>query len=185
MSFTGAVPTPYGEYWAGFTERGLARLAFPEDPPETCAAWLKQWDRATPVVEGLGLENDPRLRQLHEELNAYFAGQLRVFRTRLDLLGTPFQRLVYHALLGIPWGETRSYSQVAVAIGRPKAVRAVGAANGSNPVPILVPCHRVIGANGTLTGYGGGLDLKARLLAIEGLAPLTLGCEACGVTSDE
>jgi methylated-DNA-[protein]-cysteine S-methyltransferase len=86
----------------------------------------------------------------------------------LDLEGTDFQLRVWHELLTIPYGETRSYAQIAEAIGRPKAVRAVGAANGSNPVAILVPCHRVIGSNGKLTGYGGGLPLKKRLLELEG-----------------
>lgn len=169
-AIVGVVPTPLGDYVAGFTPRGLARLAFPDDPPHACHDWLRRWEPSLPVREGLGPEDDPRLARLSEELTAYAAGALRAFSVRLDLRGTPFQLLVYHALLGIPWGETRTYGELAVAIGRPHAVRAVGAANGANPVPIVVPCHRVIGADGTLTGYGGGLQLKARLLAIEGVA---------------
>jgi O-6-methylguanine DNA methyltransferase len=168
-AIVGTVPTTFGDYTAGFTPQGLAILTFPGDAAEDCRTALRRWEPTLPVTTGLGPADDPRLAQLRDELNAYFAGDLRVFRTRLDQRGTPFQRLVYHALLGIPWGETRSYGQMAVAIGRPASVRAVGAANGANPIPILVPCHRVIGANGTLTGYGGGLDLKARLLAIEGI----------------
>jgi len=96
------------------------------------------------------------------------SGNLRVFSVPLDMQGTEFQRSVWNHLMRIPYGETRSYAQVAEAVGRPKAVRAVGAANGSNPVAIIVPCHRVIGASGKLTGYGGGLPLKKRLLELEG-----------------
>jgi methylated-DNA-[protein]-cysteine S-methyltransferase len=106
--------------------------------------------------------------QAAKELRSYFAGILRVFRVPLDMRGTDFQLSVWNYLLRIPYGETRSYAQVAEAVGRPAAVRAVGAANGSNPVAIIVPCHRVIGSNGKLTGYGGGLPMKKRLLELEG-----------------
>jgi O-6-methylguanine DNA methyltransferase len=108
------------------------------------------------------------MNQAANELLAYFAGNLRVFTVPLDMQGTDFQLRVWNQLLKIPYGETRSYAQVAEAIGRPKAVRAVGAANGSNPVAIVVPCHRVIGSSGKLTGYGGGLPLKKKLLELEG-----------------
>jgi methylated-DNA-[protein]-cysteine S-methyltransferase len=108
------------------------------------------------------------LREAANQLQAYFAGTLRQFDIPLDMLGTDFQKRVWRQLEEIPYGETRSYAQIAAAVGRPKAVRAVGAANGSNPVAIVVPCHRVIGANGKLTGYGGGLPLKKRLLELEG-----------------
>jgi methylated-DNA-[protein]-cysteine S-methyltransferase len=116
------------------------------------------------------------------QLRAYFAESLREFRLPLDMVGTDFQLRVWNQLLAIGYGETRSYSWVAQAIGHPSAVRAVGAANGSNPVPIVVPCHRVIGANGKLVGYGGGLPLKQRLLALERrnetmLLPLGLHCK--------
>jgi len=100
-------------------------------------------------------------------MRAYFAGQLRRFELPLDLAGTEFQKRVWLELTRIPYGETRTYQEMASAIGAPKAVRAVGAANGANPVVIVVPCHRVIGANGKLTGYGGGLPLKRRLLTLE------------------
>ena len=109
------------------------------------------------------------LTEAGRQLRAYFEGRLREFELPLDPLGTDFQKRVWKQLERIPYGETRSYSQVAVAVGAPKAVRAVGAANGSNPLPIVVPCHRVIGANGKLVGYGGGLPLKHRLLALEGI----------------
>ena len=108
------------------------------------------------------------MNQATEELRAYFAGRIRVFSVPLDMEGTDFQLNVWDRLTKIPYGETWSYAQVAEAVGRPKAVRAVGAANGSNPVAIIVPCHRVIGSNGKLTGYGGGLPLKKRLLELEG-----------------
>ncbi|WP_205874081.1 methylated-DNA--[protein]-cysteine S-methyltransferase [Mycobacterium camsae] len=101
------------------------------------------------------------------QLDAYFAGDLRDFDVRLQLRGTEFQRRVWKALLAIPYGETRSYGQIADQIGAPGAARAVGLANGHNPVAIIVPCHRVIGAAGKLTGYGGGLDRKQTLLTLE------------------
>lgn len=101
------------------------------------------------------------------QLDAYFAGDLRDFDVQLDLRGTEFQRRVWNALLAIPYGETRSYGQIAEQIGAPGAARAVGLANGRNPVAIIVPCHRVIGAAGKLTGYGGGLDRKQTLLTLE------------------
>ncbi len=104
------------------------------------------------------------LRQLEE----YFAGDRCQFEVPLDLEGTPFQLAVWRSLLEIPYGETRSYGAIATAIGRPRAARAVGMANNQNPIPIIVPCHRVIGQNGALTGYAGGLDLKSRLLSLEG-----------------
>lgn len=109
----------------------------------------------------------PLLLETAGQLRAYFAGELREFRLPLDLQGSPFQLSVWRALCTIPYGQTRSYSDIARAIGSPKAVRAVGAANGANPVPIVVPCHRVIGAGGSLVGYGGGLPLKKRLLELE------------------
>jgi O-6-methylguanine DNA methyltransferase len=106
---------------------------------------------------------DAAARQLEE----YFAGRRKVFGLPLDLRGTEFQRSVWRELLGIPYGETRTYAEVARAIGSPRAVRAVGAANGANPVPIVVPCHRVVATGGGLGGYGGGLQMKRRLLELE------------------
>jgi methylated-DNA-[protein]-cysteine S-methyltransferase len=101
------------------------------------------------------------------QLKAYFAGELTDFDVELDLQGTEFQRRVWKALLTIPFGETRSYGEIAEQIGAPGAARAVGLANGHNPIAIVVPCHRVIGANGSLTGFGGGLDRKRTLLELE------------------
>jgi methylated-DNA-[protein]-cysteine S-methyltransferase len=102
-----------------------------------------------------------------EQLEAYFAGNLRDFDLPLVLRGTDFQQAVWRALARVPFGETVSYSDLATAIGRPRAVRAVGAANGRNPIPIVLPCHRVIGRDGRLTGYAGGLDVKEQLLDFE------------------
>lgn len=101
------------------------------------------------------------------QLEEYFAGRRKTFDVPLALRGTPFQLSVWNALRQIEYGETRSYSDIARVIGRPAAVRAVGAANGANPIPIIIPCHRVIGRTGALTGFGGGLDVKRRLLDFE------------------
>ena len=103
-----------------------------------------------------------------QQLKEYFAGTRHQFELELDFTGTAFQKQVWQALLTIPFGETRSYSQIAQQIGNPKAVRAVGAANGRNPISIIAPCHRVIGASGGLTGFAGGLEAKQYLLALEG-----------------
>jgi len=110
---------------------------------------------------------DEPFRRAKKQLEEYFAGQRKVFE--LDVLpdATPFQSSVLKALVDIPYGETRTYGEIAESIGNPKAVRAVGGANGNNPIPIIIPCHRVIGSNGTLTGFGGGLDSKRFLLDLE------------------
>ena len=117
--------------------------------------------------EGTFDPHHPLLNEAAQQLRNYFAGDLREFNLPLDPQGTDFQRRVWRELTAIPYGATRSYMQIANAIGAPKAVRAVGAANGANPIAIVVPCHRVIGASGKLVGYGGGLPLKQRLLALE------------------
>lgn len=110
----------------------------------------------------------PLLRRAARQLGAYFAGRRRAFDLPLAPQGTPFQRAVWAALLEVPYGATASYGEIARRLGRPRAVRAVGAANGANPLPIVVPCHRIVGASGALTGYAGGLALKRRLLELEG-----------------
>jgi methylated-DNA-[protein]-cysteine S-methyltransferase len=107
------------------------------------------------------------LRETVRQLRAYFAGELESFDLALAPQGTPFQLAVWNRLCGIPYGETISYGELARRIGNPNASRAVGLANGSNPIPIVIPCHRVIGSNGNLTGYGGGLPIKEKLLALE------------------
>jgi methylated-DNA-[protein]-cysteine S-methyltransferase len=114
-------------------------------------------------------QRDPGVfRDLAAQLAEYFGGERRTFDLRLAPRGTPFQLATWRALSAIPYGETISYEELARRVGRPSASRAVGAANGANPLPIVVPCHRVIGKNGSLTGFGGGLDTKRALLALEG-----------------
>ena len=113
--------------------------------------------------------DDELLREAARQISAYFAGCATGFDLPLDLQGTAFQREVWAALLGIAPGQTRSYGDIARSVGRPAAVRAVGAAVGKNPVSVVVPCHRVLGANGALTGYAGGVDRKLALLKLEGV----------------
>lgn len=136
-------------------------------------------DQAHGPRDRRGWVDDPdALADVAGQLHAYFAGERRSFDVPLDLRGTPFQRRVWAELLRIPFGQTRSYGQVAAAVGSPKASRAVGLATGRNPVAVIVPCHRVVGADGSLTGFGGGLDRKAWLLAHErrdGELPLSAG----------
>jgi O-6-methylguanine DNA methyltransferase len=125
--------------------------------------------------KGFKFEDSPRHLQAYvSELEEYFAGKRREFTFPLDLRGTDFQRACWRALLKIPYGETRTYADIARAVGKPNAFRAVGMANNRNPVAIVVPCHRVIASNGTLCGYGGGLDVKRRLLGLEGALSGTL-----------
>src|ERR1700739_4680669 len=133
------------------SDRGLRLIAFaPKEP-------------------ALGIRNDshPMLLETRRQLRQYLDGSRRQFTLPLDPVGSNFQQRVWRALLEIPYGETRSYQELAKALGNPKAVRAVGAANGANPLPIVIPCHRVSGSNGKLVGYGGGLLLKKRLLDLE------------------
>ena len=142
--------TPFGPM-ALEGETALTRLWLPGTRPDLC---------------GKG-EETPLLRAAREALMAYFAGERRDFDLPLDPAGTDFQRAVWEALRAIPYGGTRTYGEIAAAVGRPKAVRAVGQANHVNPLPIFIPCHRVVGKGGALTGYAGGLDLKRALLALE------------------
>nr|BFD81741.1 methylated-DNA--[protein]-cysteine S-methyltransferase [Streptomyces sp. Xyl84] len=123
--------------------------------------------RHRPAQETFGEPQDGAFAEAAEQLDAYFAGRRTEFTLPLRLTGTPFQRRVWEQLRAIPYGETRTYGELAHALGNPQASRAVGLANGKNPIGIIVPCHRVIGANGSLTGYGGGLARKRRLLHFE------------------
>lgn len=151
------VDSPIGRLTLVATDEGLAGILWENDRPRRVRLNIEAEDKRHPVL----IETE---RQLKE----YFAGQRKEFAVKLDLAGTAFQRKVWNALLTIPFGETRSYGQIARQIGNPDAVRAVGAANGRNPVSIIAPCHRVIGSTGKLTGFAGGLDAKAHLLALEG-----------------
>ncbi|MER7983255.1 methylated-DNA--[protein]-cysteine S-methyltransferase [Streptomyces sp. NPDC095817] len=128
--------------------------------------------RHRPQEETFGERDDTLFDEVTEQLDAYFAGELKEFTVELRLVGTPFQRSVWDRLRKIPYGETRSYGELAEALGNLGASRAVGLANGKNPIGIIVPCHRVVGASGGLTGYGGGLDRKQRLLDFESGAAL-------------
>jgi methylated-DNA-[protein]-cysteine S-methyltransferase len=151
------IDSPVGKLTLVATDDGLAAILWENDPPRRVRLNLETEDNRHPLL----LETERQLRE-------YFAGQRKEFTVPLDPAGTAFQRQVWNALLTIPFGETRSYGQIARQIGNPTAVRAVGAANGKNPVSIITPCHRVIGSTGKLTGFAGGLDVKARLLALEG-----------------
>ena len=137
---------------------------------ERLAAVLWEEERENRVRLGEVHRDDeqPILREAARQLEEYFAGKRQRFELALDFAGTAFQRQVWAALLTIPFGQTRSYSDIARQIGNPSAVRAVGAANGRNPISIIAPCHRVIGASGSLTGFAGGLTAKQYLLALEG-----------------
>jgi methylated-DNA-[protein]-cysteine S-methyltransferase len=129
------------------------------------------WEQDDPLRVRLGeaavRPSHPILDRAEEELNRYFAGTLTQFSVPIDLRGTPFQVQVWEALLAIPFGQTRTYGELAKQLGNPQASRAVGAANGKNPISIIVPCHRVIGSTGKLTGFAGGLETKAQLLDLE------------------
>ena len=133
------------------------------------------WEREDPRRVTLGpmaeVQDHPTLAALERQLGEYFRGERRRFDLALAFTGTDFQKRVWQALLTIPYGETRSYGEIACQIGAPAAMRAVGAANGRNPISIVAPCHRVIGASGALTGFGGGLDAKSWLLALESGEP--------------
>lgn len=157
MTFaTATIPSPTGDLTLIASDPGLAAILWDDDPAMQACYSPRRQDRHHPVIAAT-------IRQLDE----YFAGMRTTFDLPLDPVGTAFQRDVWRALLTIPYGETRSYADIARAIGRPTATRAVGAANGRNPLPIVTPCHRVIGSNGTLTGFGGGLPNKQLLLALE------------------
>lgn len=160
----GSVASPQGTCIILATERGVCWLGTPGAALDMGLNWVQRKMPFDSVSKDVSIEP---LQQAVEQLGRYFAGEHVQFTCSLDLHGTPFQLKVWNALTRIPYGETRSYMEIAQEIGHPAAVRAVGAANGANPVAIIVPCHRVIGSNGSLTGYGGGLPTKAWLLALE------------------
>src|SRR5262245_41185694 len=141
--------SPVGPITLGSTDRGLSSVSFGTTiPPD-------------------GIVDENANRVFVNQLSEYFRGERTTFDFALDFEGTPFQMSVWRALLQIPYGETRSYGDIAKSIGKPGAARAVGMANHENPIAVVIPCHRVVGQNGTLTGYAGGLDLKQKLLSIE------------------
>jgi methylated-DNA-[protein]-cysteine S-methyltransferase len=155
------INSPVGRLKLVASEKGLAALTWENDDPRRV--------RLGPM------ERDPNhriLKATETQLSAYFDGKLKKFTLPLDFKGTDFQKSVWAALLTIPFGETRSYGEIARQIRRPDASRAVGAANGRNPIAIIAPCHRVLGASGKLTGFAGGLQAKDHLLTLEGRDPL-------------
>jgi methylated-DNA-[protein]-cysteine S-methyltransferase len=129
--------------------------------------WEKDNPHRVRLTELVANDRHPVLVETERQLGEYFAGKRKMFSVDLDMRGTSFQKDVWEALLAIPFGETRSYGQLAEQLGKPRATRAVGAANGRNPISIIVPCHRVIGSSGKLTGFAGGLEVKAQLLGLE------------------
>ncbi|MFJ4206382.1 methylated-DNA--[protein]-cysteine S-methyltransferase [Streptomyces sviceus] len=141
-------------------------LTLVADDGVLCGLYMTD-QRHRPPEETFGAPDDGWSKEAEDQLTAYFSGERREFTLELRLHGTPFQRTVWEQLRRIPHGETRTYGELADALGNPKASRAVGLANGRNPIGIIVPCHRVVGADGSLTGYGGGLERKQRLLDFE------------------
>lgn len=156
---TTLIDSPVGPLFLAASNEGLHAIEFRDNkhPVKRNAHW-REGDNAV-------------LRKAHEQLDEYFAGKRHAFDLPLSPAGTEFQLKVWTTLASIPYGETISYAQLATRIGKPSAMRAVGAANGRNPLPIVLPCHRVIGADGALTGFGGGLPTKQFLLKMEGALP--------------
>jgi methylated-DNA-[protein]-cysteine S-methyltransferase len=150
------MPSPIGPLKLIGSDRGLAAILWQNQRSNRAAARGATEDPHHPV-----------LRAARRQLEEYFALKRKTFDVPLDFVGTPFQKRVWSALLTIPFGETRTYGEIAQDLGDRNATRAVGAANGKNPIPIIAPCHRVIGASGSLVGFGGGLDVKAALLDLE------------------
>ena len=154
--------TPFGPLRIVSSEKGLAYLELPNESGRGFEGWKKTHARDAKVIDRRAAHDD-----MIDQILEYTAGERREFTMDLDLRATDFQLAVYKHVAKIGYGETMSYSDIANAMGRPKAVRAVGAANGANPIPLVIPCHRVIARGGALQGYAGGLELKARLLAME------------------
>ncbi len=152
------IESPTGPILLAGDEEGLKHLIFLKG---------KSKDKDKFKIPDGWVENKKFFREISRQLEAYFAGELKSFDVKLAPEGTEFQKAVWNALKEIPYGETRTYKDIAESIGNPKAYRAVGLANNRNPIAIIVPCHRVIGADGKLTGYAGGLDVKEFLLKLE------------------
>jgi len=150
------ITSPVGSLTLVASDKGLAAILWENDDPSRV--------RLAPLTED---PQHPILLETERQLGKYFAGELKQFSVLLDFQGTEFQKKVWQALLTIPFGETRSYGEIARQVGQPSAPRAVGAANGKNPISIIAPCHRVIGSTGKLTGFAGGLKAKELLLGLE------------------
>jgi O-6-methylguanine DNA methyltransferase len=161
-AYYGVFDSSLGVVCIASTEKGVCKIALPEESQEDFFGWLRAHFGLQNVIEDRGKNED-----VLAELESYLTGESREFQSPLDLRGTEFQMKVWRGVRAIPYGTTRSYQDIAERIGHPRAYRAVGAANGANPVPIIIPCHRVIGRDGSLRGYGGGLAMKERLLRLE------------------
>ncbi len=158
MIYQKKIKSPIGDLFLVASDKGLQGIF-----------WKNQ---NHPVTKDSSSAPAKFLKDTEHQLDLYFSGDLKSFNVPLDLVGTDFQKRVWKQLLKIPYGKTKSYKDIATAIGDPKACRAVGTANGKNPICIVVPCHRVIAASGTLGGYSGGLHIKEKLLEIEKISPL-------------
>ena len=158
------VESPFGTFGVASTAKGLLTMLLPRENLNHQAV-IRKLSPGAEIVPDDG-HNAEAVRQLRE----YLAGERQHWDLQLDMRGTPFQVAVWKAVYDVPYGQTASYGDIARQIGNPAAVRAVGAANGANPLPPVVPCHRIIGSNGKLTGYGGGLPLKQKLLDLERVA---------------
>jgi methylated-DNA-[protein]-cysteine S-methyltransferase len=167
------IDSPAGPLKLVSSEKGLAAILFRDDDSSLA-----------PLIPLVKRADDPILLETERQLGEYFDGERKEFTVPLDFHGTEFQRRVWETLLSIPFGETRSYGEVARQVGKPSASRAVGAANGRNPISIIAPCHRVIGSSGKLTGYGGGLDVKEMLLSLEAKASGRNGAETVQLVLD-
>jgi methylated-DNA-[protein]-cysteine S-methyltransferase len=155
--FYKTIESPVGALKLVASDKGLAAILWEHDDPKRVRLGELAEDPVHPI-----------LVQAEQQLGEYFAGKRIAFSIKLDMVGTEFQKKVWEALLTIPFGETRTYADIAKQVGSPSAFRAVGAANGRNPVSIVAPCHRAIGSDGSLTGFAGGLDTKQFLLTLEG-----------------
>lgn len=154
--FYKTIPSPVGELKLVASQKGLAAILWENDKPNRVKLDPQNLD-----------ETHPKLLAAEKQLKEYFLGKRKQFHLELDFKGTEFQKSVWNELLKIPYGTVKTYSDIAKSIGRPKSTRAVGAANGKNPISIIAPCHRVIGINGSLTGFAGGLKAKEFLLKLE------------------
>jgi len=157
------IHTPIGKIFVAQSKKGVCRIALPGESEEALFAWLKKHFPEEPMVK-----SDHGSSFVKAEFTKYFAGQLKEFSFPLDLQTTSFRRKALKKVHQIPYGETASYKEIAEQMGNPGAIRAVGGANANNPLPIVIPCHRVIAHDGSLGGYGGSLNLKAKLLQLEG-----------------
>ncbi|QQK79476.1 methylated-DNA--[protein]-cysteine S-methyltransferase [Salicibibacter cibi] len=157
--------SPIGTLTLVATENGLCQLLFGDfnGTGGKIRMWMAKRNMHREIIR-----DDAYFDETKKQLQEYFQGKRQMFDLPVDMQGTSFQKSVWEVLQRIPYGETQSYKQVAVAIHSPKAVRAIGAANNKNPIPIIVPCHRVIGSNGAIVGYGGGIEKKKQLLELEG-----------------